>query len=441
MAKNNRQEKLPIHKMTEIKPFPGIVYNSKQLRQPSKLICPPYDIITPDQAIQYRKQSNYNMVHLTLPQADSGQNRHKKSSRCFKDWLNKGIMLQDREPAIYFYQQEYRINKRKLKRLGFIACLRLKNDSCVYGHEHTHIEPKEDRFKLLVKVQANLEPIFVVFSDPSSFIQKTFKRYARSNKPLMRFRDQEKNINRLWALSAPDILEKLKKEMGNKVLFIADGHHRYEVSLGYQELWRNKLKQRVAPINRRRKGLKDRDFNYIMVYFCPLESQGLIIRPVHRLVKGVTHIPFEDFKKAFNIKITNRADFFATMESKALKQRIVGMYCNKKFHILTLKNNKLLAKIDKDYRCLDISLLNQVILKGLLKIDPNNKERVLFNANGRDLIREVDADNKALAFFLRPAVMGDIMYLAKAGKKLPPKTTYFYPKIPSGLVIYKINNK
>ena len=194
-----------------------------------------------------------------------------------------------------------RAKTARFRRRGFIACLSLDNSSSIYGHEHTHIEPKQDRFKLLVKVQANLEPIFILFPDRRGFLEDIFKRYVLPKKPLIRFRDKEKNMNILWRLTKPAILKKIQRRMANKILFIADGHHRYEVSLNYRNLMRK----------------AEGNFNYIMAYFCPIQSTGLFV------------------KSSIDLK--------------------------------------------------------------------------------------------------------EILRMAKLGKKLPPKSTYFYPKIPSGLVIYKFS--
>ena len=414
--------------MTEVKPLRAIIYNYRKISQLDKVICPPYDIISPLQAKAYRRLSAYNMVHLTLPEAAQGRSRYQEASRLFHKWLKKGILLQDDEPAIYFCQQVYRVNKKEYSRLGFIGRLNLNSNSSIYGHEHTRVEPKEDRFKLLVKVGANLEPIFVLFSDPHWLTQSIFKKCVQPNKPFIRFKDQQKYTNVLWKLNSPDVLKKIERMMANKILFIADGHHRYEVSLSYRDMMRRKFGRAC---------LKSKDFNSILAYFCPLQSSGLMIRPVHRLVKGITCIPMDKLKKFFYVRRSSREKIFDLLRSAPTKQRVIGMYGNKIFYIFTLKKHRYLTKIDKGYRRLDICLLNHLVLKEILGVDPEDKRRVVFSANAQDLIRQADMDNSSLVFFLKPVKISDVIYLARSGKKLPAKTTYFYPKVPSGLVIYK----
>jgi len=417
--------------MIKIKPFPAIIYNySHKGCQPRKVICPPYDIIMPVEAESYRRFSPYNMIHLTLPVKSSGLNRYKASALLFRHFMDRQVFYQESQPVIYCYQQEFKESGGRFKRLGFIACLGLSDSSSIHGHEHTRIEPKEDRFKLLVNVQANLEPIFVLFSDQKRTIRDIFKKHIHSSKPLISFRDRENNTNMLWRLTNPDVLRQIEKGMANKILFIADGHHRYEVSLNYQSLMRQKL-------NTAFKGKED--FNYIMAYFCPLESSGLVVRPVHRLVRRIDSLPMDKFSKFFYIRKASRDSLFRLMGSPTSKQRIFGIYFNRNFYIFTLKNSQILGKIDKDYRPLDISLLNQLILKRLLRVDPDNKERVVFSADTQSLIRQANIDKASLVFFMKPVKISNIISLARTGKKMPAKTTYFYPKVPSGLAIYKFS--
>jgi uncharacterized protein (DUF1015 family) len=417
--------------MIKVKPFPAIIYNySHKLCQPRKVICPPYDIITPVEAESYRRFSPYNMIHLTLPVRSSGRSRYRTSALLFRHFMERQIFYQETQPVIYCYQQEFKEKGARFSRLGFIACLGLDDSSSIHGHEHTRIEPKEDRFKLLVNVQANLEPIFVLFSDQGRTIRDIFKKHICSSKPLISFRDRENNTNILWRLSNSDVLRQIEKGMANKTLFIADGHHRYEVSLNYQALMRKKLTAAF-------KG--NEDFNYIMAYFCPLESSGLVVRPVHRLVMGIDSLPMDKFRKFFYIRKITRDSLFRLMRPPVSKQRMFGVYFNKNCYIFILKNRQIMGKIDKDYRSLDISLLNHLILKGLLRVDPNNKERVIFSADTQGLIRQANIDKTSLIFFMKPVKISSIISLAGTGKKMPAKTTYFYPKVPSGLAIYKFS--
>lgn len=414
--------------MTEVRPFKAVIYNFDRPNPPRKLICPPYDIISPAQAKAYRRLSKFNMVHLTLPETAGGGDRYREAARLFRNWLKKRVLLKTSEPAIYFCRQEYRIDNRKFRRLGFIGRLRLGGNSSIYGHEHTRVEPKADRLKLLQKVRANLEPIFVLFPDPGESIRGIFEKYVLPDKPLFRFRDRENNTGAVWESSSPGVLKKIEKIMAKKALFIADGHHRYEVSLSYRDMMRRKSGRRLEG---------EEDFDYIMAYFCSLQSPGLVIRPVFRLVKNIDAFPSEKFKKYFRLRKSSRREVFNLLRSGASKQRALGMFRGKNFYIFTLKKREYLRKIDKGYRCLDICLFNSLVLKEILGIEPEDKQRIIFSANARDLVSRADAEKSSAVFFLKPPAIGDVIYLARAGKKMPAKTTYFYPKVPSGLAMYK----
>ncbi len=422
--------------MTEIKPFSATVYNTKT-QTPSKVICPPYDVLTPSQKKSYQRLSPYNLIHLTLPVAGSGKNQYQKSGAIFRSWLKKKVLVQDEQPAIYFYQQEFQTTgangssgsgSNKTKRLGFIACLSLRGSSSIYGHEHTRSGPKQDRAKLLAQVKANLEPIFMLFSDPAQSIEKTFNTHIARSKPLFSFRDKQRGINSVWKLSDPAMLKKIQRSMAKKFLFIADGHHRYEVALNYQRSMSKKLKQRFNG---------KENFNYRMAYFCPVQSTGLVIDPIHRLVNGVDELPLDELRGFFEIQKTSKKKLFAALRSKASKRRLIGMYRNKSFYALSLKNKNVLNGIDKDYRCLDVCLLNHVVLSKLLNINPKDKQRVDFSADVPDLIQRADKHKSSLVFFLKSVKIKHILDLARMGKKMPPKTTYFYPKVPSGMTIYE----
>ncbi|MFC1658407.1 DUF1015 domain-containing protein [Candidatus Omnitrophota bacterium] len=415
--------------MIEIKPFPAVSYNYKNKAcQPRKVICPPYDIISPAQAKLFRSLSPYNMVNLILPEDSRQRSKYKTAALRFRNYLKKGILCQDREPAIYFYEQKF--NNGRSKRLGFICCLGLSDKPSIHGHEHTHIEPKEDRLKLLVNVRANLEPIFLLFSDHTGFLREAFGKSIGSRKPLINFRDRENNVNSLWRLTDQGMLKRLRRIMRKKNIFIADGHHRYEVSLNYRQQMRKRSGRHFRD---------SKDFNYIMAYFCPIQSPGLLIKPVHRLVKGIKSLPLDKFAEFFKIRQTSRAELSKLIQSHTSNQRMLGAYFNNYFYIFTLKNRQFLAKIDKHYRSLDIALLNQLILKRVLGINPGNKQRVVFGADAQELIRMADADKASAVFFVQPVRISSLISLARAGRKMPPKTTYFYPKVPSGLVIYKFN--
>ena len=295
--------------MPAIAPLRAIRYNQDKIADLSQVVSPPYDIISKEELAYYSHLSPYNIVHLTIPRSQKKDNHvYSKAAKRFRDWLKNKILIQEEIPVIYFYEQRFIIAKKEYNRLGFIANLNLRNKA-IFGHEHTRIEPVEDRFRLQERLKANLEPIFVLFSDPGNCLGKIFKRIIASSNPVSIVTDRQKIENYLWRVSSPSLIKQVVNLMNKKDFFIADGHHRYEVALAYRHKMLETLKT-PAKVNRA--------FNYILAYFCPVKSKGLLV--------------------------------------------------NSSIHLK------------------------------------------------------------------------EILRLAKSGKKLPPKSTYFYPKVLSGLVIYKFEN-
>lgn len=424
--------------MAKIAPFNAFIYNQDKLKDLSKVVCPPYDVISTVQQHSFLDSSPYNFIHILLGKDVPGDDKYQKAGRYFKDWINEKILVRDEKPAVYFYKQEYNLKGEKRQRLGFIALLRLEEkNSCVFGHEHTRLEPKEDRLMLLRQVKANLSPIFAIFSDQHRIIQQTYQKHIQNKKPFIDVVDNENITHKVWRLDSPDIVTGIQHKMKDEVIFIADGHHRYEVACTYRE-----------EINKKSGGLTGEEgINYILAYFTNTDLRGLTIMPIHRLVKLDLGFDLDKFKTSvsehFDIEqIKDKTKFFFLMQKAGSAEHVIGMYREKKFWLLRLKNIRILDKIiadkQKEYRSLDVSILNYMILNRALGLDIENKERIVFNHNPDELIEQVDKQNRAIAFFLNPAKTQQIMSIALTGEKMPSKSTYFYPKVLSGLVINKL---
>lgn len=364
----------------------------------------------------------------------SGENKYRRAARYFREWQKNKVLIQDNSPVIYFYSQQYTLRGEKRLRFGFIALLYL--DSSIFGHEHTRLEPKEDRLKLLKAVKANLSPLFVLFSDRKRIIQSLHQRSIQDNKPLIDITDEEKVTHKVWRISAPEVLEKIQAEMQRVNIFIADGHHRYEVACAYRDAMKRKLGAITG----------EEDFNYILAYFTNVESKGLAILPIHRLVKLGSRLDTNTLKLAlseyFNVEeIKEKTKFFFLIEKGGQTEHVLGMYKDKKYWLLRLKNVKILDKMmtekSRDYRSLDICILNHIVLKKVLGLDLEDKEKVTFSPHREELIEAVNNDSSSIALFLNPIKTEKIISVALNNEKMPPKTTYFYPKVLSGLVINK----
>jgi len=423
--------------MTKIAPFRAVIYNKEKIKDTSKVVCPPYDIISVADQQYYHDASSHNLIHILLGKDIAGEDKYRRAAAYFKDWLKNEILIQDERPAIYFHSQQYTIAGEKKSRLGFIARLYLDDKNpCVFGHEHTRLEPKEDRLRLLKNVKANLSPIFVLFSDQKRIIQRVYQQHIQDKKPFIDILDKEKIVHKVWRLDDKAILDKLQIDMQNKNIFIADGHHRYEVACAY----RDEIKKRLGILT------GEEDFNYIMAYFTNTESRGLSILPIHRLVRLDSKLDINNLKGLFLEyldveEVKDKTRFFFLMEKAGRTEHVLGIYKDKKYWLLRLKNIKLLDRmiVDKSigFRSLDVSILNYIVLKKILGVNLENKEKLIFSPNREELIELVNNEPSLVAFFLNPVKIQQIISLALNNEKMPAKTTYFYPKVLSGLVMNK----
>ncbi|MFA6129837.1 MAG: DUF1015 domain-containing protein [Candidatus Omnitrophota bacterium] len=428
--------------MTKIKAFKAVVYNPEKIEDFNQVVCPPYDVISPLAQEEYHERSVYNFIHILLAKDSSSDDKYRRAGLIFREWLKDKVLIQDERPAIYFYSQQYVIRGEKKTRLGFISLLRLGDDkgSAVFGHENTHMEAKQDRFKLLKQVKANLSPIFVIFLDKKRIIQRIFQKHISDKDVFIEVVDAEKTRHKLWCLDSPEVLETIENSMNDENMFIADGHHRYEVACAWRDLMREKLGASFTG---------EEDFNYCLSYFTNTDSRGLSISPIHRLFKLDNELNLPDFisraKEYFDIdQVKDKTRFFFLLEKAGCTEHLLGVYKDKKYFLLRLKNIKILDKLiadkPKEYRTLDVAILNYLVLKNILNFDLENLPSVRYDPDPEEFIKEVDADPLKVAFFLNPVKIGQIINVALGGNKMPPKSTYFYPKVLSGLVINKLED-
>ena len=426
--------------MAKIKPFCALFYNREKIKDISQIVCPPYDVISPSKQEYYHSLNPYNMIHLTLGKDIQNDNKYKRARRYLKQWIAQDILIAEPKPVIYLYFQQFLIERERKTRIGFIALLKLDDkQAAVFPHEHTRLEPKEDRLKLLRAVKANLSPIFVLFQDKNRVIKRTYEQCTINKKPFIDLVDENNVLHKVWKINEPRFLSLIQSQINNSKIFIADGHHRYEVSLMFREQMRRRLKRPLG----------DKDYNYIMAYFTNVESKGLVIFPVHRLVRGVALSLYnlkEWLEAYFDVEeVKDKVEFLFLIKKSGLRQPTLGLYKDKKYFLLRLKNVKTLDRIindkPKEFRTLEVAILNQLILKKILKLDPEDKQKVIFNENTQELLGAADREKNSMVFLLNPVRTEQMLAVSAKGERLPPKSTYFYPKVLSGIVINKFKEK
>ncbi len=423
--------------MAKVSPFRAVLYNQNEIRDLSKVLCPPYDVISPARQKALQESSPYNFIRMELTEDIPGQDKYELAGNRFQEMLKKEILIQDPQPAVYFYRQEYTIKGEKKARVGFLALLKIEEQkSFIFGHERTHSDAKDDRLKLIRRVKANLSPIFVIFGDKKKVISQLLFPAIKNKEPFVNTTDDEKTVHKLWRLDGVELMKKVQERMDNENIFIADGHHRYEVACA----WRDEIKRNSQSFS------GEESCNYILAYFTYNDPLGLTVLPIHRLVKldnrpDITALNAK-LNEYFSVEeVKDRARFFFLLARAGVAEHVIGMYNSKRHWLLRLRNIKVLDKlmVDKpvEYRNLDTAILNATVLERILNLNLEEKKELTFSADTEELIHAADNDSTLVVFFLNPTKVDQITAIALRGEKMPPKSTYFYPKVISGLVVNK----
>ncbi|MCB4791352.1 MAG: DUF1015 domain-containing protein [Elusimicrobia bacterium] len=399
--------------MAVIKPFCGVRYFGRDI---SKLVCPPYDIISEKEKNELKKTSRFNLVRIELPDQTRGKDKYKNAKFLFNDWLQKDILEQDTKESFYLYEQYFKDKTKFKSRKGFFAALKLENPhkGVVKPHEKTLAKPKEDRLNLIRAVQANISPIFGLFNDDNKSLIKLCDKTA-SQKATSYAKDSSGVTHKLWKIDDEAGLNLLKKVLKGQDIFIADGHHRYETAWNY--------------LNERKKSAsykKAAGYNYVLTYLCSMEDPGLVVWPTHRVFTAPKDIE-ENIAKYFNILPKNK---FMKLSLKTPQPILI--YYKGKSRALAVKNERILKKAMPDkckaYQELGVSILHNVLLKDL------QAEDLTYLKSEKEAYKL--ADKKGNMAAIVPATpVKSVKEIALAGQTMPQKSTYFYPKVITGMVI------
>lgn len=446
--------------MAIILPFKGFRYNPEKINDISKVITPPYDIISEEERDGYYQLDPNNIIRLILgkdfPGDDQSNNKYTRSAEFFDTWRKEEILIQETEPAIYVYAQEFTLSGKKYVRRGFISLVKLEDFQTgqIYPHEHTLAKPKEDRMNLMKACSANFSQVFTFFEDEDSKISNLLHKVSEGAtgtglKPDVDCTDTSGVKNLLWVIKGSTIIEEISSQMKNRALFIADGHHRYETALFYRDLMRDKEGTSKSNSNI--------PSDYVMMMCISMKDPGLQILPTHRLARNIKDFDPKKIKKSLN-EVFDISDMGKDCSTDTLIQKLgegthkhrLAMYIggsDKKFYILTLRDEKLLDQILTgeyiEWRSIDTGILHGVIFDRMLGIQAKNiskSESVKYIQGIEDSVASVNKGEYQIAFFLNPTKIGQIRDIAVKRHKMPPKATYFYPKLMTGMVIRHISD-
>jgi len=425
--------------MPDIRAFRGVLYNPQKIEDMDSVVTEPYDVISSHQQNLYYRDSPYNMIRLILGKTcsqDNGKdNSYTRAARFFKDWQKNNILLQDKKEYIYIYAQTFSCNNKKKTRTGFIVLLKLEDFSknAILPHENTFSHPVQDRLKLLKTVGANLSPIFAMFSDSQKKVDKILNQHKRTHVPSVVVRHNNV-LHRIWRLSDKKKIAAIKKLVKNQPTFIADGHHRYESALNYKNYIKKSKKPNILS-------------NYVMTYLVTTTDPGLTILPTHRVVKTKGTLQsakvLQQLRKFFDIRRFSTSEGLFSYMRKVKAKRILGTYFGRKqFYGLALKDTEAVYKIigkgkHSLRRDLDVTVIHRLIIEHTLGVRDPHKD-ICYTRDGQEGIRLVNRGKYQAVLFLRPTTVRQVQKIASSGKRMPHKSTYFYPKLLTGLVINKL---
>ena len=441
--------------MAEVLPFRGILYNPQKIRNLSDVVTPPYDVISKQEQHDFYERHPQNIIRLILGKATENDtvnnNYYTRASDFLKNWFSENILEQDTTPAFYLTSMDFSLENKILTRYGIIALVALEpfKNGVIVPHESTFSNVKMERFGLIKSCHANFSPIFSLYSDSKNIIIDKLKGSALKQAPKIEFTDYDGHRHKMWRITDLDSCRYVSSAMQEKRLFIADGHHRYETALDYRD-W---ISSSNPDFN------KDHPANYVMMYLNSMEDAGLVILPAHRMVKGlkssttasfinnaedyfdILTIPFmdSDFERA-------RAEFISILKSNASKNIIgVLMKGSMEFYLLTLKSGVMERMFSNELpealRNLDVTVLTRLIFMEIFGFDNSkldNESIITYSSSEKQAIEAAVSGKCDISFILNPTKIEQVRDIANKGLIMPRKSTYFYPKVITGLVLNKL---
>jgi uncharacterized protein (DUF1015 family) len=432
--------------MIRIAPFRGVFYNQKKIRDLSKVIAPPYDVISKEEQEKLYKKSPHNFIRLDLSQEPDS---YPAAAQLLNEWLATGIFERDPTPSIYFLSHRFKLKSGEQKvRHGFLALTELQDFSSgeIRPHEKTLDAPKEDRLKLMLACHAQLSPIFALYSQPKETINRMLAVAVEGLEPYIEIEQDNGDQCGLWRITDIELIQKVQREIKDQRLLIADGHHRYEATLSY----RDRMRRERGQWNGREA------FNYIMVYFANINDDNVVILPTHRLVRGYSHKPFLELEEALQTYFyveqhpktsEGRISFLKALKTAAKKHRVIGTSFKRdpRYLILRLKNKRIMQRLAKDLsaplRELDVSTLHLLILEHILGMTADEQvkgENIRYSQDEEFVLQALEKEDYQAAFILNATKTEEIQAIVASDEKMPQKSTYFYPKLLSGLIVNQI---
>lgn len=442
--------------MAVIAPFRGLRYNPELVKDLSLVMAPPYDVISPQGQRAFHARHEQNVIRLILGEVlagdDAVRNQYSRAGDYFQRWQAERVLVRDPAPALYLYQQTFQLpGAGALTRYGLIGLVRLEefDGRTVFPHERTMGAAKADRLRLMQACHANLSPVFGIYPGRFRELERLFAA-AQGSRPIIDLTDWDGIHHRVWICQDRAAIRRLQMECTGAPIFIADGHHRYETALHFRDLMQAKEKGDPAQTQRR-------PYNHIMMTLVSAEDPGLVILPIHRVLKYLPEGGLEGclapFTRQFAVEklpVPRDPEAAASVLLSRLQQTKEGAHCfglyggGGRAYLLTLADEQAIeAEKDKPpvYRRLDVTIVQALLIEGPRSrqgLGDLPEDALSYTHDAAEAIRLVQQDGWAAAILLNPTKIAEVQAVAEAGLRMPPKSTFFYPKLLTGLVIHPL---
>jgi uncharacterized protein (DUF1015 family) len=439
--------------MAEIIPFRALRYDPQRVPDLAEVATPPYDVISPDAQRRYYARHPYNVIRLILakgaPPGSAGSTRYEAAAQTYVAWRRDGILRRDAEPAIYLYEQEFAWgNGRRLRRRGLLAMIRLHDyaDGVVFPHERTFSRHKDDRLQLMRACPANLEAILGFYPGPNPTVEAILDRTMETD-PAVSLIDEDGFGHRVWLLQASEEMGAIQAALRDRPVVIADGHHRYETALNFRN---ERQAHDPAPPEAARRRLD----SFVLMNLVQVDDPGLVILPTHRVIRGRPACLGEALRATLTRHFTIAAFPLDDVDPlpglrRALDDlgRRKGIACGlyvggPEVLVLELLDESIPQTLRAEgrapaYARLDVAVLHRLVIEGILEIPAaqQSDDAIQYTRDEAEALRAVRSGEAALTMFLNPPRVEQVQAVAMAGERMPQKSTFFFPKVLTGLVI------
>ena len=436
--------------MAKIKPFRGTRYNAGKVGDLSSVVTLPYDRIDEDLQEKYYAANDYNICrvikNIAEPNDDDSNNVYTRAAGFWRDFIAQGAVREDEKPAIYAYYQVFTVNGQEFTRRGMVAMVAVEDydKGGIKAHEKTLDAPKQDRFKLLTHTDTHFGQIFQLYPDDANEVAELVAAKCQGTPDLDVEVEEEPGVrHRLWAIDDPEIIGAVEAKMADKLLFIADGHHRYETALNYRN-------HRLAEYTG---GPDGHNPAYAMMTLVGMSDPGLIVLPTHRVIHSLAGFDFaklvQELYNHFRVELDLTQDEMQARLDEAKgdpARHTFGLYAGDKFGFFELTDTAIMEQLapghTPDWRELDVAILHEVVLEKILGISKPAqaaKTNLNYDRHAEVSIKRIKAGTHQCVFFMNPTRMEQIREVAGKGEVMPQKSTDFYPKLITGAVACQVD--